>query len=423
MADTDALLYLPGRDQAKLRVALQIPALSPGWQGSFRDLLSPADGGGDRRGTPGAGLARLPEAARRQGRRGKRARCPRSTSPPPTAPRLPAARAGQYLTLRITGAGQPAPVRSYSLSSAPRRRHLPDQRQARGARRRQQLPEPQPATGSGPGRGRAARRLRPRRRRRPGPAHLGRHRRHAGPVDAAPAGRGPQRARHLVAARGARAAASIPSRPRHTPCWPRCRTPASTCSTARPHSPSASVPTPPPGASPNRHWPGWASRPARAPTSAGRPSFMADMRDALTAIGLDPAAIHTELFGALPLDQPRDHRAGQQRRRTSHRARRAPGRWSPSPAAASPRPSATTGAACSTSPTPATSPPGGAAATGVCHTCVTPLLSGDITLRPGPARTPSRRAGAHLLRPAQHRHRGGHVGGNRHDDTTPREDT
>ena len=32
---------------------------------------------------------------------------------------LPAARAGQYLTLRITGVGQPAPVRSYSLSSAP----------------------------------------------------------------------------------------------------------------------------------------------------------------------------------------------------------------------------------------------------------------------------------------------------------------
>ena len=32
---------------------------------------------------------------------------------------LPAAQAGQYLTLRVTGAGQPPPVRSYSLSSAP----------------------------------------------------------------------------------------------------------------------------------------------------------------------------------------------------------------------------------------------------------------------------------------------------------------
>lgn len=32
---------------------------------------------------------------------------------------LPAAQAGQYLTLRIPGLGSPAPVRSYSLSSAP----------------------------------------------------------------------------------------------------------------------------------------------------------------------------------------------------------------------------------------------------------------------------------------------------------------
>jgi ferredoxin-NADP reductase len=32
---------------------------------------------------------------------------------------LPEARAGQYITLQIPGAGQPAPVRSYSLSSAP----------------------------------------------------------------------------------------------------------------------------------------------------------------------------------------------------------------------------------------------------------------------------------------------------------------
>jgi hypothetical protein len=46
VADTDALLYLPDRDERKLHVALQIPALSPGWQGSFRDLLAVADGDG-----------------------------------------------------------------------------------------------------------------------------------------------------------------------------------------------------------------------------------------------------------------------------------------------------------------------------------------------------------------------------------------
>ena len=43
MADTDALLYLPDRDPARLRLAAQIPALSPGWQESFRELLI-ADG-------------------------------------------------------------------------------------------------------------------------------------------------------------------------------------------------------------------------------------------------------------------------------------------------------------------------------------------------------------------------------------------
>jgi MOSC domain-containing protein YiiM len=46
VADTDALLYLPGRDPGKLRAALQIPALSPGWQGSFRDLVAGAEGDG-----------------------------------------------------------------------------------------------------------------------------------------------------------------------------------------------------------------------------------------------------------------------------------------------------------------------------------------------------------------------------------------
>ena len=45
MADTDALLYLPGPDQDKLRVAVQIPALSPGWQQSFRDMLAAAGDG------------------------------------------------------------------------------------------------------------------------------------------------------------------------------------------------------------------------------------------------------------------------------------------------------------------------------------------------------------------------------------------
>ena len=36
VAEVDALLYLPGHDRDELARALRIPALSPGWQGSFR---------------------------------------------------------------------------------------------------------------------------------------------------------------------------------------------------------------------------------------------------------------------------------------------------------------------------------------------------------------------------------------------------
>ena len=112
VADTDALLYLPGRDPAKLRLATAIPALSPGWQESFRELLGAPAG---RAAAAWAGFRPLratkvvPESANVSSiYLGAEDGSP-----------LPAAKAGQYLTLRITGAGQPAPVRNYSLSSAP----------------------------------------------------------------------------------------------------------------------------------------------------------------------------------------------------------------------------------------------------------------------------------------------------------------
>jgi hypothetical protein len=43
VADIDALLYLPDRYIACMRKALDIPALSPGWQGSFRELVNAAE--------------------------------------------------------------------------------------------------------------------------------------------------------------------------------------------------------------------------------------------------------------------------------------------------------------------------------------------------------------------------------------------
>ena len=112
VAETDALLYLPHRDPAKLRLATTIPALSPGWQGSFRELLDSAAGPA---GPAWAGFRplRVTEVVAESTTVSSICLAAPDGSP------LPAAPAGQYLTLRITGAGQPAPVRSYSLSSAP----------------------------------------------------------------------------------------------------------------------------------------------------------------------------------------------------------------------------------------------------------------------------------------------------------------
>src|SRR5271166_5480608 len=47
IAEVDALLYLPGHGRQELLRALRIPALSPGWQASFRALLEEEPGSGN----------------------------------------------------------------------------------------------------------------------------------------------------------------------------------------------------------------------------------------------------------------------------------------------------------------------------------------------------------------------------------------
>jgi ferredoxin-NADP reductase/MOSC domain-containing protein YiiM len=103
VSDTDALLYLPGRDLEKLRTAVQIPALSPGWQGSFRDLLDEEEA--PKPAWEGFRELRVQEVV---------AETSDVLSIRLTGDGLPAARAGQYLTFRLPGA-----VRSYSLSTSP----------------------------------------------------------------------------------------------------------------------------------------------------------------------------------------------------------------------------------------------------------------------------------------------------------------
>ena len=108
VAAVDALLYLPDRDLDTLRKAVRIPALSPAWQHSLRQLLA------------GSAPAVAPPAW--DGFRPLRVShvVPESTTvlsihlADPTGRALPPTRPGQHLPVRL-----PAGVRSYSLSSAP----------------------------------------------------------------------------------------------------------------------------------------------------------------------------------------------------------------------------------------------------------------------------------------------------------------
>jgi ferredoxin-NADP reductase/MOSC domain-containing protein YiiM len=110
VAVTDAQLYLPGPDVPTMRRLLSVRALSPGWQGSFRELVERA----------------TPDVPAWEGFRPLRvARLVHETDLVtsvylrPTAPeQLPVPRPGQYLTVRLHDAAEPRPVRNYSLSAA-----------------------------------------------------------------------------------------------------------------------------------------------------------------------------------------------------------------------------------------------------------------------------------------------------------------
>ncbi|MGY1609523.1 MOSC domain-containing protein [Geodermatophilus sp. SYSU D00700] len=112
------LLYTPARDEATLRAALGVPALSEGWKESFRQLLA----AGDRPGNPGL----APQAATDPAYPGFRpftvTRVVRESAhvvsvhlAPGDSGAAPSWLPGQYVSLRLADAGGPV-VRSYSLS-------------------------------------------------------------------------------------------------------------------------------------------------------------------------------------------------------------------------------------------------------------------------------------------------------------------
>jgi ferredoxin-NADP reductase/MOSC domain-containing protein YiiM len=143
VAAINALLYRPGHPSDQLTRALRIPALSPGWQGSFRALLEQ-----ERRGaatTGNAGLAR--ESGPPPGWRGFRPlRVSRKTRESSSVISLilestdgrplTAALPGQFVVLRLKPSpDSPTLLRSYSLSGerSAERYRVSVKREAHGA--------------------------------------------------------------------------------------------------------------------------------------------------------------------------------------------------------------------------------------------------------------------------------------------------
>ena len=122
VAEVDALLYLPGHERQELMRALRIPALSPGWQASFRALLAEE---------PGRGNAGLTAASPPPAWSGFRSLAVTEVThesdsviairlEDPHGSPLPAARPGQYLTVRVRPNKRKRPLlRNYSLCGPP----------------------------------------------------------------------------------------------------------------------------------------------------------------------------------------------------------------------------------------------------------------------------------------------------------------
>jgi len=123
VAETDALLYLPGHPRQQVLRALRIPALSGGWKTSFQEMLDQPGAG-----TGNAGLAEASPPPAWPGFRslavteiGRESETVISVHlADPGGQSVPAALPGQYLTLRLhpDPAGPPL-LRSYSLSGPP----------------------------------------------------------------------------------------------------------------------------------------------------------------------------------------------------------------------------------------------------------------------------------------------------------------
>jgi ferredoxin-NADP reductase/MOSC domain-containing protein YiiM len=131
VAETDALLYLPGHSPEQLQRALRIPALSKGWQGSFQAMLQQDSSSKTAAGNPGLAYEEQAPAwaGFRQMRVTQISKESNSVTSFVLAPidgqPLAAFHAGQFVVLRLlVDPGKPPVLRSYSLSDLPVADHL-----------------------------------------------------------------------------------------------------------------------------------------------------------------------------------------------------------------------------------------------------------------------------------------------------------
>jgi ferredoxin-NADP reductase/MOSC domain-containing protein YiiM/ferredoxin len=115
VAQIDALLYLPNKSRVLLERALRVPALSEGWQGSFRELLAKADTAPAAPAWPGFQPLRIADIRAESTTIKSFLLTPIGDGAP-----TPTAAPGQYLTVRVRpDADASQLVRSYSLSAVP----------------------------------------------------------------------------------------------------------------------------------------------------------------------------------------------------------------------------------------------------------------------------------------------------------------
>lgn len=123
----NALLYLPGAAKGDIERALRIPALSPGWKGSFEALLRQTAQSGPHTGNPGLATPAQLVTAKPGFRPLKVTRIDRESRSvvslvlePADGLPLPVPLPGQFVVLRLRPQADAPPVlRSYSLSGMP----------------------------------------------------------------------------------------------------------------------------------------------------------------------------------------------------------------------------------------------------------------------------------------------------------------